>query len=562
MPKRPSPRFDIDALRRIAGDKVFARGEAYFRDSLVEILSIEPKRVKARVSGSEEYITALSGHADKIGGDCSCPAIENWGWCKHLVAVALAVNDMIANGQEVAEGPYARIRSHLLSMESRALAEMILELAERDSALLRRLDMAANAATDDDATLLKRFKKAINDATRTRGFVAYDMASGWAEGVMDVLQGIEELITDERAALALSLIDQAIERIEKAISNIDDSDGYCTELLQEAQSIHLEACLAAKPDPIALAHSLFVREVEGDWDTFRKAAPAYAEVLGEKGLAEFYHLAAQAWEKLPPLHGGKRTKSDFSPRRMRLEGIMDFFAERQGDVKARIAILAKDLSSPWRYCQLASFCLEQGLTDEALRWAEEGLWQFEDDPPDERLVELAVELLLKAKRKADAQTVLRHSFERRPGLDLYKRLCKIGGKDEAELAKAFLRDSLSKTKPSSRRDFPAETLIRILVEEKRFAEAWQVTQKHGATDELKEALAMASEKEFRQEALSVYAGSVDRLVSLGGNDNYERALRWVDRIGRLRTPVEQAGYVAGLRARFKAKRNFMKLLGS
>ena len=53
-------------------------------------------------------------------------------------------------------------------------------------------------------------------------------------------------------------------------------------------------------------------------------------------------------------------------------GILDFFAERDGDVEARIALRMRDLSSPWDYLQLAEFCLSQGRQDEALRRAEEG----------------------------------------------------------------------------------------------------------------------------------------------------------------------------------------------
>ena len=98
------------------------------------------------------------------------------------------------------------------------------------------------------------------------------------------------------------------------------------------------------------------------------------------------------------------------------------FLERDGDVVARIALRAKDLSSPWSYLQLAEFCAEQGREDEALRWAEEGIWIFEDGRPDERLVLFAAGLLSKAGRKADAEAHVRRVFEKAPSLHLYIRL--------------------------------------------------------------------------------------------------------------------------------------------
>jgi uncharacterized Zn finger protein len=55
-------RFDIDALRELAGAKVFARGREYHRDGSVQILSLNSKRVLAQVAGTEDYRTVLTGY--------------------------------------------------------------------------------------------------------------------------------------------------------------------------------------------------------------------------------------------------------------------------------------------------------------------------------------------------------------------------------------------------------------------------------------------------------------------------------------------------------------------
>jgi uncharacterized Zn finger protein len=41
MTAKRKTRFNIDALRELAGDKGFARGEAYHRDGQVQILAID-----------------------------------------------------------------------------------------------------------------------------------------------------------------------------------------------------------------------------------------------------------------------------------------------------------------------------------------------------------------------------------------------------------------------------------------------------------------------------------------------------------------------------------------
>src|SRR6202000_16934 len=55
------PRFDVATLNATAGDKAFARGEAYFADGRVEILEAERGRVRARVAGTEIYRAELRG---------------------------------------------------------------------------------------------------------------------------------------------------------------------------------------------------------------------------------------------------------------------------------------------------------------------------------------------------------------------------------------------------------------------------------------------------------------------------------------------------------------------
>lgn len=552
------PRFDRDALLRLAGDKVFARGLAYHRAGQVTILAIEPGRVTARVAGSEDYRAVLTGSGTRIGGECSCPAFEDFGFCKHLVATALTAND---SDPATGDGALERIRHHLRAKDTESLVAMIMDLAERDDLLFRRLDMEAATAADDDKTVLSRLRKAITDATRTGGFVHYREASDWADGVEAVLDHIAGLMPAGRAALALRLIDHALARIEKAVGEIDDSDGHCTCLLNRARDIHLAACRATRPEPVALARDLFAREVEGEWDTFDGAAELYADRLGEAGLAEYRRLATEAWAKIPPLMAGRRAADDFSSDRRRLAGILDFFAERDGDVDTRIGLRAQDLSSPWRYLELARFCLSAGRDEEALRHAEEGLWLFEDDPHDERLVNFVADLHCGAGRNGEAEIVLWRAFDKRPSLDLYQRLRALGGTAARDSAIATLRARLAKSPPQSRWSSPADLLIRVLMAESLFAQAWEAVRLHGATEGLQEALAMASETTHPREALAVYAARIDQLVEAGGNPNYGEACNLVDRMGGLRGVDEQTAHVLDLKVRFKAKRNFMKMLG-
>jgi len=470
-----------------------------------------------------------------------------------MVAVGLTANEKATDGERA--GALTRIRDYLKTKGLDALVEMIVDLAERESALFNKLDVAAATVNADDKTLEARMRRAIDSATRTNGFVDYYEAGGWAAGVGEALDAVADLVDSSRATLVLKLVDHALDRIKAAIESIDDSDGHGSALVHRAREIHLQACQAANPDPVELAHELFDREMEDDYEIFSGAAALYADVLGEPGLTEYRRLASEAWEKLPARVG----RAELSSAYYQLESILDYFAARDGDLQARIDIRAKDLSSPWKYVQLAEFCLSHGRKEEALRRTEEGLWVFEDERPDERLVFFAVDLLLKAGRKKEAEQQLWRAFEKEPSLQLYGRLRKLGGKQARERALIYLEVRLAEDKPT-RWYAPSDLLVSVLMKEKMYDAAWAVVRKRGVSASLGESLAKASERTHREEAIAVYVRRVEGLVNTGGNAAYGEAEKLVERMAGLRSKVEQAAYVADLKVRYRRKRNFMKLL--
>lgn len=560
MKTKSIPRFDIDALRRRVGPKVFARGETYHRDGHVILLAIEPARVLAQVEGSEDYRVELTGRGKTLGGACSCPAFEDQGTCKHMIATALAANAAGSDGETSAVGALSRIRGHLMKKDAGRLVGIILELAEHDPVLFRKLDLEAAAALPgSDKEIETRLRKLITNATRMRDYVDYRAARDWAAGVRAALDAVAPLAQDNRAGLAVKLMEHAIDRIADAAGSIDDSDGHCGALLEHACDIHLAAALMAKPAPKEFARNLFLRETESDYDMFSGAAHVYEDVLGKEGRAEYRRLATTAWEKLPARSGKQRPRGEAQGDYGTLMRILDSFAEGDGDTEARIALREKDLTSPWRYLGLAEFCLKHGRREEALRRAEEGIWMFEDERPDERLVNFTTRLMMKAGRKGDAQALLQRTFEKSPSLELYKQLVKLGDGTARENAIRILE-----ARAAGKGDVfghPAGLLIDVLMYEKSFDAAWAAVRKHGASPYTLDDLAQKSEKTHPREALVVYAKRVEQRANTGGNQAYEEAAKLIRRMASLQSAVEQTAYVAGLKQRFERKRNFMKLIG-
>jgi uncharacterized Zn finger protein len=566
------PRFDVAALRDIAGEKVFARGAAYHEDERVEIATLDRTRILARVIGSEIYRCKLVGAGKKFSGECTCRAFSDWGFCKHLVATALAANDLGPGALEQAANRFARIRDHLRAKGVEGLVELVVGLAERDPALLNELELSADMAVADDATLFATFKKAITEATRTGGYVEYSETRTWILGIEVVLDRIAGLIENDRAALVLRLLDHFFVRMDQALGHMDDSDGGGGDVYARAREIHLAACLRVMPDPVSLARDLFAREVDSDCEFFHGASEAYADVLGEAGLAEYRRLASEAWQKIRPLRAtAGQVQDDRFGARCALGAILEGFAEREGDVDGAIAIRAKDLSTSYDYLAIAQLCLDHAREPEALKWAEEGLWQFEDNP-DERLICFTSGLYRRMGRKEDADRLLWLTFERHPSIELYEQLKAAAGTHRMaadavrDRALGWLRAQLEKPKGRSSARWlpPTELLVRLTMTEGLFADAWMIVNGHDCVEGLVEQLAEASEDSHPAEALKVYGRGVERRVNLGGQANYEHACRMVERMRALREGLGEAAlhdaYLDDLKDRHKAKRNFMKLL--
>lgn len=562
-------RFDVDTLRDVAGEKVFARGVAYHEDGHVEIVTFDRARVLARVIGSEVYRCELVGTGKKFSGECSCRAFADWGFCKHLVATALTANSLGPEALEHASNRFAKIREYLRAKGVDRLVEMVVGLAERDPSLLQELELSAAAATADDKTLFAQFRKAITEATRTGGYVEYDEMRDWVRGIESVLDRIARLIEGGRAALALRLLDHFFARMDEALGSIDDSDGRGGDAYANACEIHLAACRQAKPDPIALARALFAREVDSKWEFFHGVSETYEDILGGAGLAEYRRLASEAWQKIKP----RRTagQDDQFGTRYALKAILESFAEREGDVDGVIAIRSKDLSTAYDYLGIAQLCLDHAREAEALKWVEDGLWQFEDNP-DQRLIFFASDLYRRIGRKEEADKLLWRMFERRPSMELYERLKSAAGADRMQAdtvrdrALGWLRSQLGKPQGRAVAQWsaPAELLVRLAMAEGLLADAWTTVNGHGCSELLLEQLANASERGHPVEALKVYTDRVERMVRLGGQSNYEYAYKIIERMRhvreRLGETAQHAAYLDDLRARHKAKRNFMKLL--
>lgn len=454
-----------------------------------------------------------------------------------------------------------RIRSYLLAQTVETLTRLLLEQAERDDGLLYRLQRVVAVAAGDVDSVRDSLRSRLTEATEVVGFIHRGEAAAWAEDVDAVLDAVADLVPAGAAAVARDLARYALERLDEVFQEETLVYEECSHLPSRARDIHLEACEGAPPDPVALAAFLFEGATGRDDGLFVRAPDLYGDVLGEAGLAEYHRLAEDALASLPPPEGGPGTFDGFTAARLQLVQMLDAVAAREGDIDRRIALLSLDLPTSDCYLHLCKVCLEHGREAEALRYAEDGLRVLARRGYDHRLVQFAADRHAAAGDDAAAVALLWKAFEWQPSLSLFRHLRRIGGEAARDEAIAALRQAV--TKPSkAQRDWlePGGLLIDVLMVEQMFAEAWQVARAHRIDAVRILRLAAASEASCPTEAAAAYVARIETLVPQGGNDNYAEATRLLGRLAGLRSAAAHAAHVSDLRQRFKAKRNFMKMI--
>jgi uncharacterized Zn finger protein len=90
----------LEDLREWAGSKIYNRGKDYV-SNVSQLSRTEDGTLVAWVTGSDEYATSVrhEGEGD-FDSDCTCP-YDDWGPCKHAVAVLLAAAEQLKQNRDI-----------------------------------------------------------------------------------------------------------------------------------------------------------------------------------------------------------------------------------------------------------------------------------------------------------------------------------------------------------------------------------------------------------------------------------------------------------------------------
>ena len=570
----------------------FQRGQEYYQDGAVTGLRQYRGKVSATVAGSQNYQVKLWEENGELGYECSCPDGRDYEFCKHCVAVGLALLEQTGS-KETGGNKSTRktlrkkarkeisaddIHAWLQKQDAVTLADLLVEQAMDDQNLYRKLQLrvADNMGGDTNISVVK---KTLGEAILPGYFIDYHAAYGYAKTVESAIDSIEALLKSGQADAVIQLTEFALHKAEDAVENMDDSDGYMHGIFERLQTLHLEACHKAKPDPQVLAKRLFKWELTGEWEVFLGAAARYADVLGKSGMECYRELAQAEWRKVKPLTRGARKPADHEVAhgRFTITYIMETLAQQTGDVEELVEVLRHDLSHPYSFLRIAEAYKEAGKADKALEWAERGISTF-PDTRDSRLLEFVVDEYHRLKRQDEAMGLMWQLFTDRPGLEQYRQLkqhanrCKQWSHWRKQALDHLLE--LLKNKPAKIRTSgnfylsyafgPRSVLVEIHLWENNMDAAWELAQGGDLHEKLWLKLADKRAKQHPDDAIKIYRNQIESAVSKTNKKAYSVAVHYLKKI---RTLMTQSGrekafssYLNTLRTTHKRKRSFIAMI--
>lgn len=567
-------------LRDMAGSRVFQRGEDYFADGAVQRLRAAAEKISAVVDGSETYRVDLWVEGNELDYGCTCPHAAEGNFCKHCVAVGLAwlaehgktEKSARSRKSKKRDDPWRMIREYLAEQPREALVELLLEVALRDDRLYQTLELQAGRSGGPGSEA-KAFRRAITEATRVHGFIDWRRVGTFAGNLDLVVDGLAELLKPATAAILVELAEYGIERTENALLEIDDSSGSVGDVVFRLGALHLKACRMASPEAMDLAARLFRLETTLPFGLCRFDPLTYREVLGKEGMTRYRDLVEAEWRKIKPRSKGE---NDFDGPRFKITNLMEKLAEADGDIEKLVEIKSRDLTSGYRYLEIAEILEKARQPDKALEWAERGLKAY-PERTDNRLRDFLVETYLKRGRSDEAWQLTWVQFAERPSLEPYAKLKRVAGKlgiwpEQREIALAKVEELIAAQGNKVSRIYGRETQpnyslrLEIALWEEDLDAAWAVTQRGICNRDLLIRLAGRLEGTRPEDAVHLYQRVIPTIVEQTNNSAYEEAVKLISKVGRLLRTVKLEErhrlYREELSARFKAKRNFIKLLNA
>ncbi len=282
----------------------FARGEDYYATGAVLELVRRGDTLYAEVEGSSSEPYEVEVTFDEQGiSDAYCTCPYDWGgWCKHIVAVLLAV----------AEAPdrikvRSTVESLIETLDASQLRDVVLTLVERHPKLIGEIESCVTVKTPkpaptlpstppsrpavDPAPFRRQVHSILHSLDRMRPSEAYWHVGNVVNQVRGLLDRAWELIEAGDGNNALRVLEGITDAYVNEWYNLDDSDGDASAFFSDLGAVWTEAALTADLTP----------EERAQWI---EKLSAWQGEIDEYGIDEGFEAAQEAlrqgWD-YPPL---------------------------------------------------------------------------------------------------------------------------------------------------------------------------------------------------------------------------------------------------------------------
>lgn len=520
--------FTEDDLHEAAGGQSFQRG----RDYVGAVADVAPTAlgVRAAVRGLDTYQVWLGRDGERLVGECSCPFGADGNFCKHCVAVGLV---LLAEGPGPA-APEVDLAGYLRTLDPRELVELVLEQAGRDPALYRRLSLRAGSTGAPQVAVLRR---QLDEALRVRGYLDDRATRDYARRAREVLDTIDELITTGHASEARPLARSAVEGITAAMPTVDDAAGAVTGLYRRALWLYARACATARPNPARLAEWLFRQRLAGPgWPVVELAD--FAETLGEAGLSVYRTLLREA------------CAAPAADQVVLLRAMREQLAIVDGDLDARVDILAENVPNPKAFLDIVAVLREAGELAGAIRWAERGA----EETGDPRLADVLVQSYVEDDRPAAAVALRESALRAATTRHAYANL-----RATATLAGRWpgVREAALDLLRAAAEESGADELAGALLDDGEPHEAWLAAEKHGCGERAWLEVARVHGADHPADVLPGFREAVHRCLARTGRDASREVAVLLEELRALSTRCgEEAAFgalVTWLRERYQRR---------
>jgi hypothetical protein len=250
---------------------------------------------------------------------------------------------------------------NLVALGPERLAGILVELAEGDAEIKRRLRLELAAESGDD-TIAAEIGKRITALKSARSFIDWQKRRDFVKDLDLQRAMIVDRVARTRADLALDLMWRFMGLAEPVLNRVDDSSGSVGDVFRAACRDLGTIAAKAKPDPVDLADRVFAAVQANDYGVFDGLVTVMLPALGEVGAANLKERLGKALADRSGKAGGER---DY--RALVVRSALQALADGRSDVDAYIALVPpEERRMPHQGAEIGRRLLAAGRATEAL----------------------------------------------------------------------------------------------------------------------------------------------------------------------------------------------------